>query len=346
MKMRIDPDIKLDFHNVLIRPKRSTLKSRAEVSLERTFSFRHSDKKWTGIPIIASNMDTIGTFSMAKVLSEHKIVTALHKFYTAKEIIDFANTNQELVPYIAVSAGVSDADFAKLNAVVTDTKIDIICLDVANGYQETFLDFVIRVRKAFTDKIIIAGNVVTSDMTEQLILAGADVVKVGIGGGSVCTTRKQTGCGYPQLSAVIECADAAHGLNAQIISDGGCVVPGDIAKAFGGGADFVMLGGMLAGHDENGGVVITDENKNSYVEFYGMSSATAMEKYFGEVADYRSSEGKKVLVPYRGPVKETVKNFLGGLRSACTYVGAKALKELSKRTTFIRVSMQTNDTFN
>jgi len=343
--MRIETELKLDFHNVLIRPKRSTLKSRSEVSLERTFTFRHTGKQWTGTPVIAANMDTIGTFEMAKALSEYKIITALHKFYTPEQISKFTSENPNVLPYIAVSSGSNDNDFSRLQAILDDSKIDMICLDIANGYQESFVDFVTKVRKSFPDKIIIAGNVVTSDMTEQLILAGADIVKVGIGGGSVCTTRRQTGCGYPQLSAVIECADAAHGLQAQIISDGGCVVPGDISKAFGGGADFVMLGGMLSGHDENAGTLVTEDGK-TFKEFYGMSSTRAMEKHFGEVADYRSSEGKRVLIPYRGSVKETVKNFLGGLRSACTYVGASALKELSKRTTFIRVSMQTNDIFN
>jgi GMP reductase len=342
--MRIDTEIKLDFNNVLIRPKRSTLKSRADVSLERTFTFRHTGKSWTGVPIMASNMDTTGTFQIAKVFAEYKMITVLHKYYEAKEIIQFVDENPTLTPYIAISSGATEQDFERLNLIISECKIDMICLDVANGYTESFVEFVAKVRKTFPDKIIIAGNVVTADMTESLILAGADIIKIGIGGGSVCTTRKQTGCGYPQLSAVIECADAAHGLKAQIISDGGCTVPGDIAKAFGGGADFVMLGGMLSGHDESGGTVVEIDNKK-YKEFYGMSSNKAMEKYYGEVANYRSSEGKKVLVPYRGPIQETIRDFLGGLRSACTYVGAIALRELSKRTTFIRVTMQTNDTF-
>ena len=184
-----------------------------------------------------------------------------------------------------------------------------------------------------------AGNVVTGEMTEQLILSGADIVKVGIGPGSVCTTRKKTGVGYPQLSAVMECADAAHGLSGHIISDGGCTMPGDFSKAFGAGADFVMAGGMFSGHDESGGETVTDSDTGrKYKEFYGMSSAHAMTKHSGGVADYRASEGKYVLVPYRGPVSGTVRTILGGVRSSCTYVGARKLKELSKRTTFIRIS--------
>ena len=189
-----------------------------------------------------------------------------------------------------------------------------------------------------------AGNVVTGEMVEELILAGADIIKVGIGPGSVCTTRIKTGVGYPQLSAIVECADAAHGLGGHIISDGGCRVPGDVAKAFGGGADFVMLGGMLAGHAESGGEIVEVDGKK-FRQFYGMSSKTAMDKHAGGVAGYRASEGKTVQVPYHGGVAETVRDILGGVRSACTYVGASKLKELSKRTTFIRVAEQHNEVF-
>jgi GMP reductase len=342
--MRIEPELKLDFHNVLIRPKRSTLKSRQEVSLERTFTFRHTQKQWTGVPILSSNMDTTGTMEMAKVFAEYKMITVLHKYYSKDEVVRFLEENPAVTPYVAISAGSAEGDLERLRGIMAESKVEMVCLDVANGYTESFVTCVKKVRDMFPEKIIMAGNVVTADMTESLILAGADIIKVGIGGGSACTTRKQTGCGYPQLSAVMECADAAHGLKAHIISDGGCVVPGDIAKAMGGGADFVMLGGMLAGHEESGGVVVERENKK-YKEFYGMSSQRAMEKYCGEVAEYRSSEGKKVILPYRGAVRETIKDFLGGLRSACTYVGAMALRELPKRTTFVRVSMQLNQVF-
>merc|ERR1712187_1025286 len=191
---------------------------------------------------------------------------------------------------------------------------------------------------------IMAGNVVTKEMTEELIFSGADIVKVGIGPGSVCTTRKQTGVGYPQLSAVLECADAAHGLSGRTISDGGCTCPGDICKAFGAGADFVVLGGMLAGHEECAGELI-NENGDFFKVFYGMSSDTAMKKHAGGVAEYRSSEGKTVKVPYRGPIDETIRDVLGGVRSACTYVGAAELRELSKRMTFIRCTQQLNNVF-
>ena len=345
--MRIEDDIKLDFKDVLIRPKRSKLASRQQVELAREYQFRHSKKKWRGVPIMAANMDGVGTFDMAKALQEHMMFTCLVKSY---ETSDWTKHHHDVdKSLLAVSTGTTEKDYERLTIMlVNDPTIQFICIDVANGYSEHFGDFVERIRKEYPDKTIIAGNVVTADMTQELILRGADIVKVGIGPGSVCTTRIQTGVGYPQLSAIIECADAAHGLGGHIIADGGCVCPGDVAKAFGAGADFVMLGGMLAGHDEGGGVIMEDHKTRpptKFVEFYGMSSDTAMTKHSGGVAEYRSSEGRTVRVPYRGPVRPTVLDLLGGLRSTCTYVGAGSLKQLSKCTTFIRVNRQINDVF-
>ena len=344
--MRIENELKLGFKDVMIRPKRSTLKSRSQVSLERNFNFVNSQKQWSGVPIIAANMDTVGTFEMAIALSKDRIITAVHKHYTLEEWTAFlANQPDSIYDYIALSTGIGIGDEEKIQQIVNaHPKINFLCIDVANGYSEHFVDFVKKMRGFFPDKTIIAGNVVTGEMVEELILAGADVIKVGIGPGSVCTTRIKTGVGYPQLSAIIECADAAHGLGGHIISDGGCKIPGDIAKAFGGGADFVMLGGMFAGHDESGGEIV-EENGKKYRLFYGMSSQTAMDKHSGGIAEYRASEGKTVKVSYKGAVAETVKDILGGVRSTCTYVGAAQLRELSKRTTFIRVSEQENQIF-
>ena len=345
--MRIENDVKLGFKDVMIRPKRSTLKSRSEVTLEREFKFRNSQSIWKGVPIIAANMDTVGTFEMAKELSKHKLITAIHKHYSIDKWKEFINSQEDntIFNHIAVSTGTGKIDLEKLNNINTEfSHLKFICIDVANGYSEHFVDFVKKVRDKYPGKTIMAGNVVTGEMVEELILAGADIIKVGIGPGSVCTTRIKTGVGYPQLSAIIECADAAHGLGGQIISDGGCKIPGDIAKAFGGGADFVMLGGMLAGHTESGGEII-EKNGQKYKAFYGMSSETAMNKYVGGVTDYRASEGKTVEIPFKGAVENTVKDFLGGIRSTCTYVGASRLKELTKRTTFIRVEEQHNEVF-
>jgi len=380
--MRIDQDVKLDYKDVLIRPKRSTLSSRKEVSLERGFTFRNyvpdfpdniEDEHYRGIPIMAANMDGVGTMEMADKLAEGGIFTCLVKTYPVESLVDYFNAGiKERTDNVAMSIGTSDSDFNKLVQVYEQCEgnLKYVCMDIANGYSEHFAQRVREVRKTFPHLVIIAGNVVTGEMTEELILAGADIVKVGIGPGSVCTTRIQTGVGYPQLSAVIECADAAHGLGGHIIADGGCTCPGDVAKAFAAGADFVMLGGMLAGHDEGGGEVITKRyqtnevlssgfmlgnkevnpdsgaklkiEEKQFVQFYGMSSNAANTKHFGGLKEYRSSEGREVLVPYRGAVANSIQDLLGGLRSTCTYAGARKLKQLSKCTTFVRCTQQFN----
>ncbi|MDC1446598.1 GMP reductase [bacterium] len=378
--MRIENEVLLDYSDVLIRPKRSTLGSRKDVDLNRQFTFRnykpyvdtsvlpdgyplvYKQEHYNGIPIMAANMDGVGTFEQADVLANIGMFTCLVKTYSADEIADYFSTNSIRTEHVAVSIGITAADEMKFHNVYdkVGSNVKYACIDVANGYSERFVDYVKTFRENYPEVVIIAGNVVTADQTQELILNGADIVKVGIGPGSVCTTRIQTGVGYPQLSAVIECADAAHGLGGHIIADGGCTCPGDVAKAFAGGADFVMLGGMLAGHDEGGGeitkvyevapqVIKTGDGiyapvykVNQFVQFYGMSSDAANTKHFGGLKDYRSSEGREVLVPYRGAVADTIQNILGGIRSTCTYVGANQLKQLTKCTTFVRVNNQFN----
>ena len=362
--MRIEQDVKIDYANVLIRPKRSTLGSRKQVDLERQFAFRNYEpafehKNWEnyhyrGVPIVASNMDGVGTMAVADKLASQGLFTCLVKTYSEDALVEFFDTRPDLSDNVAVSIGISDDDLVHFDSVYDRLHTDIkyVCIDVANGYSERFVDFVREFRIRYPSVVIIAGNVVTGEMTEELILNGADIVKVGIGPGSVCTTRIQTGVGYPQLSAVIECADAAHGLGGHIMADGGCTSPGDVAKAFAAGADFVMLGGMLSGTTEGGGEITTRYFKTGevaadgtdiletkkQVEFYGMSSRTANEKHFGGLKDYRSSEGRTVLVDYKGDLEPTVQEILGGLRSACTYAGAEKLKNLPKCATFVRCS--------
>jgi GMP reductase len=346
--MRIEEEIKLDYKDVLIRPKRSTLTSRKEVDLVRHFVFKHSKEGLEVVPVIAANMDGVGTFEMAEALASHKAMTAIHKWYKQAEIKKFfEKIGPEKSKYVFYTIGMND-DLDKLIEVDKSLKkgrIHNICIDVANGYTEKFANYVSKVRKAFPDRVIMAGNVVTGEMTEELILTGADIVKVGIGPGSVCTTRKMAGVGYPQLSAVIECADAAHGLGGHICADGGLQASGDVAKALGAGADFVMSGSLFTGHKESGLKVVTKGGKK-YLPYMGSSSNEAMEKYMGGTPAYRANEGKATLVPYRGAVDTAMQDILGGLRSACTYVGAKKLKELPKRTTFIRVNRQLNDLWN
>jgi len=342
--MRIEEELKLDYSDVLFRPKRSTLSSRKDVNLKRTYKFKYSNSEWSGIPIMAANMDGVGELGVAEKMSEFDMITCLTKQHDIKKLNQYKKI-KSIYKNISLSVGIKKDDFNLLDKLLKEFSfIKFICIDVANGYSERFSKFIKSVREKYPTKTIIAGNVVTADMTQELILSGADIVKVGIGPGSVCTTRIQTGVGYPQLSAVIECADAAHGLGAHIIADGGCTCPGDVAKGFGAGADFVMLGGMLAGHDEGKGKIVKSKG-SKYIEFYGSSSLTANQKHYGGLSDYRSSEGRIVRVKYRGKIKNTISNILGGIRSSCTYVGAPSLKQLSKCTTFVRVSNQFNDTF-
>ena len=342
--MRIEEELKLDYSDVLFRPKRSTLTSRKEVDLNRTYKFKYSKNEWSGVPIMASNMDGVGELGVAEKLSEFNMITCLTKQHDVKKLNQYKNL-KSIYKNIALSIGIKKEDFDNLDKVLKEFNfIRFICVDVANGYSERFSSFIKSVREKYPTKTIIAGNVVTADMTQELVLSGADIVKVGIGPGSVCTTRIQTGVGYPQLSAVMECADAANGLGAHIIADGGCTCPGDVAKAFGAGADFTMLGGMLAGHDEGKGKLIKEKGKK-FIEFYGSSSLIANKKHYGGLSDYRSSEGRIVRVKYRGKIKNTILDILGGIRSSCTYVGAPSLKQLSKCTTFVRVTNQFNKTF-
>ena len=355
--MTINNDIKLDFSDVLILPQKSNLSSRKEVDLVCTYTFKHSKQTYSGVPIMAANMDGVGTFEMHRALAMHKIFTCLVKSYTSADFKD-----QYLdYEHFAISTGTSKNDLDNVDAILSDfPRIKFICVDVANGYSKHFVSVISAIRIKYPNITIIAGNVVTPEMTQELIHAGADLVKIGIGSSAVCTTRVKTGIGYPQFSAVFECSKAADELGARIISDGGCTCPGDLAKAFGAGSDFVMLGSMLAGHNEGGGSLIrrsylTDrwsEASNSpiietkhFVQFYGMSSDTAMHKHHGGVADYRSSEGRTVEIPHRGNVAITISDILGGLRSCCTYTGSSNLNQLSTNASFIRVNNQFNNQF-
>lgn len=362
---KIINEIKLDFDDVLIRPKRSTLVSRSEVNLVRTFKFAHSPRQLDCVPIMVANMDTVGTISMGKSISPLGSITCLHKHYDEDVLVNLFMEQNDLVWY---STGTSKKDIAKLEKVFYTIKNSSgyypnICLDVANGYTEQFVKTAAHIRKLFPEVILMAGNVVTQEMVEELIIHGkVDIVKVGIGSGSVCTTRLKTGVGYPQLSAVMECSDAAHGLGGHICSDGGCKVVGDICKAFGGNADFVMLGSMLAGVDECEGEwkyeyltsmgnwqSIDPNNNNSKrkvsLQYYGMSSKNAMDKHHNGVAEYRTAEGKCVTVPYKGSATDTLQDIYGGLRSACTYIGATKIKDFGKKTTFIQVNNTHNKVY-
>jgi len=344
--MRINTQPKLNFDDVLLEPKRSTLSSRKDVDMTRKFTFRNSGKVVNFLPIFASNMDGVGTFSMAKVLQEYKMMTVITKSTTPEKWKQAVGSGVRLQS-VSVCTGTNkmwdqDAqDYYYMQEILKAfPDIKFITVDVANAYHENFVDFIKRVRDEFPDKVIIAGNVVTPEMTEELIINGADVVKIGIGPGSVCTTRTMTGVGVPQFSAILDCADAANGVDGHIMADGGCVHPGDIAKAFGGGAHMVMIGGMLAGHDESEQEVV-----NGKVEFYGMSSDRAREVHGKRKDGYRGNEGRLISLPHRGPVQETVEDLLGGVRSACTYIGARRLKDMPKCASFVTVHNNINKVY-
>tara|TARA_B100000902_G_C27321897_1_gene925242 strand:+ start:3661 stop:4695 length:1035 start_codon:yes stop_codon:yes gene_type:complete len=336
--MKLDLDTKLDFGDVLIKPKRSDLNSRSQVSLNRVFKFPHSDRELNCVPIMAANMDTTGSIAMNKILSGFDCITCLHKHYTSEKLREHFEFPRQ---YAFYSMGISEPDIEKLSTVYDNLqKKPNLCIDVANGYNEKFVSIIQKIREWYPDIIIMAGNVVTPEMTEELIFhGGVDIVKIGIGSGSVCTTRLKTGIGYPQLSAIMECADAAHSVGGHICSDGGCTVPADVCKAFCGNADFVMLGGMLAGTDGcDGNWKYNMHREKESLQFYGMSSKQAMTKHNGGVANYRTSEGKCVTIPYKGETSDTIQDILGGLRSCCTYIGAKTIKDMGKNTTFIKVN--------
>ena len=346
--MYIEEDTKLDYSDVLLRPKRSTMTSRKDVDIERTFKFYHAKKKWTGVPVMAANMMTCGTFEMAEVLAQYKMITTLHKYYSIEDYKKFFKTFKH-PSTIAYTLGTRDKDVEQLKVMIKEKLLDnfdFVCIDVPNGYMQVFTDFVAKVRKLCPEHIIIAGNVVSREMTEDIILSGADIVKVGIGPGSACTTRRMTGVGMPQLSAVIECADAAHGIaNDQgvghIIADGGLVFPGDASKAFCGGADFIMSGQFFSGFEESAGDTIEHEGRK-YKEYIGSSSNKAMEKYYGKKESHRASEGRDTLIPHKGSVHDFIQDLFGSIRSSGTYIGARSLKEFNRRATFVRVNEQLN----
>lgn len=346
----------LDFNDVLIMPKRSTLTSRKEVDIEREFSFKHSKHTWKGYPLIAANMLT-GTTTMAKTLAEFNCMTALHKHYDYKELANFYEENWAMASTVAMnntfySLGITDKDYDKYKKVceyvsfgiLTHFKPTFICIDVANGYMEQFVNFVRKFREENPNTVIMAGNVVTGEMTEELILAGADIVKVGIGSGQNCLTRRQAGVGRPQLSTVIDCADHAHGLGGLVCSDGGITVPADLNIAYAAGADFVMIGSMLAGTDECDGEIV-EHNGKFHKKFFGMSSNTAMETFGNGKEEYKASEGRTTLIPCKGSVSHIIEDLKGSTRSMLSYIGAKRLKEASKRATLMRVSTRLNTAY-
>lgn len=388
-------EVQLDYCDVMIKPKRSTLNSRSEPDVYRLYKMKHTDRVLYGNGLIVANMATTGTFAMAEVFAKNLMFTCLHKHYSFEEIkgflekhkndeIEFKMSHENCIAYfnnyVFVSTGIKDGDYEKICKVLDLGICKNLCIDIANGYIPKLLDFVKKIREQYPNLIIMVGNVVTGDMVQDIILSGADIVKVGIGPGANCTTRKQTGCGRPQLSAVIECAEAAHAVDGMVCADGGITCVGDINKAYGAGADFIMVGSLVAGSDEVDGEIIKKVYKNNEVEVvscnrndedlnpidndydeydinetepkyeikkyklaYGMSSKYAQDKHWNGMAKYRASEGIVTLKPYSGPVQNIIDEYLGGLRSCMTYISARRLKDIPKCCTFYKANRILNN---
>jgi len=382
-------EVQLDYCDVMIKPKRSTLNSRSEPDIYRQYrfkypnSFLYEQNTIYGNGLMVANMATTGTFAMAEVMAKNLMFTCLHKHYSFEELKEFLEKHKNVIvderydgndlmflDYVFVSTGIKDGDYEKICKILDLGLCKNLCIDIANGYIPKLLDFVKKIRKQYPRLVIMVGNVVTGDMVQDLILNGADIVKIGIGPGANCTTRKQTGVGRSQLSAIIECAEAAHAVDGMICADGGITCVGDINKAYGAGADFVMVGSMVAGSNEADGDVITkcyrtneysiSEETNEFGDVisqhdkpqytmpqyklaYGMSSKYAQDKHWNGMAKYRASEGIVTLKPYSGPVQNTIDEYLGGLRSCMTYISARRLKDIPKCTTFYRVNRILNN---
>lgn len=336
---------KLDFDDVLIVPQRSTLTSRSDINLERTFKFYHSPRTWSGIPIVCSNM-SFSSFEMAKELSKFKIITCLHKYHKIEQLIEYFNKFPENIDYTFISIGYKKSDLNYLLEFKNKTSMQPnICIDVPNGHMDVFCKYCKRVRDNFPESIILAGNVTNTSSTQELLIyGGVDIIKVGIGGGSACTTRFITGCGLPQLSCCLENAYSAHGLSngskklGLICSDGGHRTPGDVCKALCAGADFVMLGGYFAGADTCDGEWEYENNIKTKFSYYGMSTHHSQEIYEENIKEYRASEGTKITVPYKGSIKNIIQELLGGIRSCCCYIGAKFIKDMSKCSQFCKTN--------
>ena len=343
--MRIEEELKLDYSDVLFRPKRSTLKSRKDVNLLRTYRFKYSKNEWSGIPIIAANMDGVGELGVAEKLNEHGMITSLTKQHDVKKIKQNKNI-KKIYPNIALSVGIKKEDFQNLDKVLKEFSFfKFICIDVANGYTERFTNFIKSVRDKYPTKTIIAGNVVTADMTQELVLSGADIVKVGIGPGSICTTRMVAGIGVPQITAIMEVYRSLKGKKVKIISDGGIKFSGDIAKAIAAGADAIMMGSIFAGTDESPGKKFKIKKK-FYKQYRGMGSIGAMSagssnRYFQKNYKDKSKfvpEGVDGRVEYKGKVSKIIYQLKGGLRSSMGYIGAKKLSDIKKNAKFIKIT--------
>lgn len=367
--MQIIDSVQLDFSDVLIKPRRSSIDSRSKVDITREYKFKWCPYVIKGTGIMQANMGTIGNFNVSRKMLNNGLFACLHKYHNINDLIDFykelIDKGDDTWRRCLLAIGLRDDGIDKLRTLNEKLGVQVgVKFDVPNGYIPQVKEKVIELRKEFPEMFIMVGNVVTSDITEDLILSGADCVAVGIGPGGQCLTREQTGCGRPQLSAIIECADAAHQVGGMVCGDGGITCPGDLGKAFGAGADFIMIGSMFAGTLEADGDIVSkwiftgeyepaDDGSGfephlelkEFKKFYGMSSTLAQETFGNGKPKYRASEGRVTLVPYAGDIDGVIEELLGGLRSTMTYIGAWKLKNIPKQCTFYKVHNQLNRTY-
>ena len=364
----------LDYSDILIKPKMgNNLSSRKDVNLTREYVFKRGQIR-KGLGIFNANMATVGNFETAKKLLKAGMFATLHKFYTAEEMIDFMRQCQnEKTDYsnlfisIGIKNGIRELDKLK---EIEDGAMWFkpnICIDAPNFYINKAFEVLKHCRELFPESVIMCGNIASSDICHKL-LDYADILKVGIGPGSVCRTRSVTGCGVPMVSCILDCADVVHSVGGMICADGGIVEVGDICKAFALNADFVMSGGMFAGTDEAEGEVIEKCYKTNeyaidmidgskpipdqplydikkYKLYYGMSSTLANNKFAGGMSNYKASEGREAFIPYTGSLDKILQDIKGGIASACTYIGAANVKDMSKCATLIKVNHTINKIF-
>lgn len=340
---RILQSEELDYSDVLILPARSTITSRSEIVLEREITFKHSQRTWKGVPLACANMDNLASFQMADTLAKYKILTCLTKHYYSHELVTYFNNPLTDLDYVSYSMGISDGDLNKFNNFKKEVnEVRFVNIDTPNGYMERFVDFCRNFKKENPLITIIAGNVCTGEMVEELALNGVDIVKAGIGGGAQCTTRMKSAIGRPMVSMILECADKAHHHGIQLMADGGITSPGDACISFAVGADFTMVGSQWSATLETGADIIEEDGKQ-FMMFYGMSSSEAQKTHeAGGLKSYRASEGRVSKIPYRGSIHPIIQDYLGGLRSCCSYTGSHTLKSLPKKATLVKVNNRLN----
>lgn len=320
-------DTALTFDDVLLLPNYNHWDSRRLVDITSTDK---TGRFSLAMPIMSANMDTITGAEMAKFMHSKGGIGVLHRFMDI-------HTNEKIFRSVHcpvfVSVGCAEHEYERIEAL-RDAGAEYFCVDVAHAHSKILGKALKRFRQMLPNSFIMAGNVATYAGADYLVSLGADIVKVGIGGGSVCTTRIKTGFGVPSLKAIKDCSR----INRSIVADGGIRMSGDIVKALAFGADFVMVGGMLAGTKPTPGKVVTNSNGQKVKLYRGMASKEAQEDFMGPLTGWKTAEGVSIEVPYREDEDLIIHDIIGGLRSGLTYGGANSIKELQRKLDYVVIS--------